>query len=88
MRSSLVRAFQILRGSSLHEAKLELEKGRTHLGVDTMGIYTEAEKRSTSSVDVEALLRCSVLVDGCEAAPLRSALKGEATIIHFVRNGA
>ena len=50
-------------------------------------MYTEAEKRSTESVNVDALLRCSVLVNE-QPVPLRSALKGEATIIHFVRNGA
>ena len=52
-----------------------------------MVMYTHAEKRSTDSVDVAKLLSSTVIVDG-EMAPLRNALKGEATIIHFVRNGA
>lgn len=52
-----------------------------------MVMYTHAEKRSTDSIDVAKLLSSTVIVDG-EMAPLRNALKGEATIIHFVRNGA
>ena len=49
-------------------------------------MYDAAAKVSTD-FNVDALLDTSVLCDG-NAAPLRSVLAEEATIVLFVRNGA
>lgn len=51
-------------------------------------LYSAAEASATHSVDVAALLSAPVQLDGGVPAPLRSALRGKATLLLFVRNGA
>ncbi len=47
----------------------------------------DAVARSSTSIDVAALLDAPVIADG-SAVPLRTVLRGERTLLLFVRNGA
>ena len=49
--------------------------------------YDAATKTSTK-IDLAALLSSSVVTDSGHSAALESTLKGDSTILLFVRNGA